>query len=487
MFCQNHFQHLLEYKLVFDVMRKIIHFILPGFFFFFLLLLLTSCAKQNDWLNAKREKSDVVPSNLSDFQALLDNTILMNSGYPGIGLAGSDNFYIPDDAFLSINEVNKNLYVWNKEIYVEPNPRDYTAGYGIIANANSVIDGLQQLNPNDNAAEYNHINGQALYYRAVIFYEMAGLFCKPYIKSTAANDLGICLRRTSNVFHIEPRSSIQQTYEQIVQDLLRAIPALPVTPIYRTRPSKPAAFAMLARTYLLMEDYGQAERYADSTLSYFDELLDFNGGEITLSKPFRFPDFAQGNREVIFYATSIGYAGTTPSEIFNVAFVDSNLYRSYEPDDLRKVYFYDLVEQDKARFRGTYTGNDRNFSGIACNEVYFIRAESNARLGEIENAVEDLNKVLRKRFKQGTYTDFASSDASIVLRKVLEERRKEFPFTGQIRWQDLRRLNSDPRFAKTLVRKLHGVTYQLNPNDRKYVYPLPPTEVNKGGIVQNER
>jgi starch-binding outer membrane protein, SusD/RagB family len=68
---------------------------------------------------------------------------------------------------------------------------------------------------------------------------------------------------------------------------------------------------------------------------------------------------------------------------------------------------------------------------------------------------------------------------------ILQERRKELPFTADVRWEDLRRLNKDPNFQKTIVRVLNGTTYTLPPNDPKYVLPIPENEVQLSGLQQN--
>jgi hypothetical protein len=71
--------------------------------------------------------------------------------------------------------------------------------------------------------------------------------------------------------------------------------------------------------------------------------------------------------------------------------------------------------------------------------------------------------------------------------KIITERRKELPFTGSARWEDLRRLNKDPQFAKTLIRQLNGQNYTLAPNDPKYTLPIPDIEIKLSGIQQNLR
>ena len=79
--------------------------------------------------------------------------------------------------------------------------------------------------------------------------------------------------------------------------------------------------------------------------------------------------------------------------------------------------------------------------------------------------------------------DTGNSD---VLRSVLQERRRELAFRG-LRWSDLRRLNRDPRFAKTLTRELNGQTYRLEPKSNRYAYPIPINEVLNNNMEQNPR
>ncbi|WP_343701386.1 RagB/SusD family nutrient uptake outer membrane protein [Chitinophaga sp.] len=454
--------------------------IVVAFFFF-------GCTKQNEWLDAKRQESDVVPTTLEDFQAILNNTILMNSSYPSIGLLGCDNYYYADETINSLNSISKNSYFWNKEIFEGQNSSDYSNSYNIIAAANIILERLEPERFPNNQVEVNNIKGQALFFRAMIFSELASAFCKPYIRSTATTDLGICMRLKSDIYHIEPRSTVQKTYEQITEDLKKAADLLSVASLYKNRPIKPAAFALLARIYLLMDDYALAKNYADSSLHYSNKLLDFNSGEVTLARPYRFPAFTETNSEILFYATGVGHVAIVPDEAFNLSQVDSLLYKSYDDNDLRRTYYYNRDASNRIKFRGTYAGAGKIFSGLATNEVYFIRAECNARIGNLELALKDLNKVLMNRYKQGSYVDFFTNDEEALLKKILEERRKEFPFTGQIRWQDLRRLNRDARFATTLYRKSFGMTYELLPNDRKYIYPLPQREIDESGVQQNER
>src|SRR5258708_17108525 len=121
---------------------------------------------------------------------------------------------------------------------------------------------------------YNQVKGSALFYRAFAFHQLAQLYCLPY-SSTAGIDLGIVLRLTSNITAPSIRSTVQQTYTQIINDLKQAAILLPGLTLYPTRPTKTAAFGALARTYLSMRDYSNAAIYADSCLKRDSTLLDY--------------------------------------------------------------------------------------------------------------------------------------------------------------------------------------------------------------------
>ena len=159
-----------------------------------------------------------------------------------------------------------------------------------------------------------------------------------------------------------------------------------------------------------------------------------------------------------------------------LSLVDSNLYKSYDQYDLRKEAFYETRPGGETYFQGSYKGDFRYFGGIAFDEIYLILAECNARLGQISEGLNVLNKLLEKRWVDGQFTPFTANNETEALTLILEHRRKELAFRGT-RWSDLRRLNKDPRFAVTQTRVMQGITYTLEPNSPRYVLPTPPREL----------
>ena len=315
----------------------------------------------------------------------------------------------------------------------------------------------------------------------MVFHEIAAEFSLPY----AAENLqkpGIIIPTETDVNVSTKRSNIQDTYQKIISDLEEATNMLPDVSGQQTRPSKLAVYALLARIYLSMGDYTKAYQYADNALKQYSVLLDYN--TISATPAFPFPTYQQKHPEIIFYASAVTY-GSFLSTRMQAA---KELFDRYQANDLRRSLFYRSTATDNF-FRGYYTGvNASIFAGLATNEVYLIRAEAAARTNLIAGAMSDLNTLLRKRWKNGTpYTDLTASNETDALRQILIEKRKELPFTGTVRWQDLRRLNMDSRFAMTLTRDHNGTLYSIGPQDKRYVYPIPDTEILLNDVEQNER
>jgi hypothetical protein len=98
--------------------------------------------------------------------------------------------------------------------------------------------------------------------------------------------------------------------------------------------------------------------------------------------------------------------------------------------------------------------------------------------------MNDLNTLLIKRWKSGTFKPLDSNTAEEALKKVLEERRKELLYR-MLRWMDLKRLNKEQQFQKSLKRILNNEEYTLLPNDPKYALPIPERVIELSGMQQN--
>ncbi len=439
-------------------------------------VLSTSCEKK--WLDEKPNTALFVPGTLSDCQILLDNNTRLNLREPEIGEIGADNYFKLYANWQTAQEAERNMYIWNPEIFgVEPSP-EWRNEYEKIYYANAILETVEKIEKTtENTEQWNAIKGAALFFRALGHYNLVSLFAKPYDAATASGDLGIPIKTSADVNQASSRGNIQGVYDLIITDLAEAKNLLPVTVVAKTRPSKAGAQGLLADVYLTMGNYDKALENADQALGIQSTLLNYNTLNVASNSPF--PRF---NSEVIYHAVQITYGILT----LGTGYIDTLLYQSYVANDLRKILFFRNRTVGYS-FKGSYNQSGVSlFSGIATDELYLIRAECNARKGNASAAMNDLNTLLRTRWVTGTYTDMTASSPTEALSKILVERRKELAFRGR-RWNDLRRLNKDPNFAITLKRILNGQTYTLPPNDLRYVYPIPNEEITRSGIEQNPR
>lgn len=438
--------------------------------------LLLSC---EEYLDAKPDKKTIVPSTLSDVNALLDYPVLATASVIAEGC--TDNMYLLETNWNAISALrDRNMYVW-ENTDLDGDAGIWSGKYNHVFVCNVALDALAKITPGNNeVSEWQRLKGSALFLRSYGFFELLQLFAKPYQPSTAATDLGIPLKLNPDINEQVKRESLQKCYEQLIADMEMAIELLPINSSVATRPNQKSAYALLARIYLNMGDDVNAKRCADASLALYDELLDYNGINSAATAP-----FAKFNKEVIFHCTGIGVL-LNP----NTCRVDTLLYDSYGSNDLRKAAFFRVNGPKNYTFKGSYDGTVSSavFAGFTTAELYLISAECAARLGFKEEALAALNKLLKNRWKQsaGTFVPLAAADAETALELVLSERRKELVFRG-MRWNDLRRLNLEPKFATTLQRKLGTAIYVLSPNSGAYVFPIPYDVVQLSGITQNER
>lgn len=445
---------------------------------FIISLIFVCCfAACKKYLDLKPDKQLAVPSSLVDLQALLDNSNMYQFATGG-GEASTDNYYLTTSGWMGMSgENDRNIYIWEKEIVFDAFPNIWSAPYVAVNRANIVLAAIDEISfPVSDSSSWKSIKGAAFFHRARCFLSVLLAWSKAYDESTAASDLGIPLRLNTDMNELSVRSSVLQSYQQVIEDLKQAIRLLPVATMHPLRPNRIAAYGLLARTYLAMRNYPLAGLYADSCLQIPHTLLDYNS--LNAAANFPVPQF---NSEVLFHA-----AGTLTPLNPSRAKIDSMLYRSYATDDLRKTVFFKNNNDGTFAFKGSYDASTGIFAGIALDEMYLIRAECLARAGNKDAALSDLNTLIKKRWKNTvTYPVITAADAVEALNKILIERRKEL-LMRDLRWMDIKRLNKEAANI-TLRRIVNGVNYDLPPNDPRFALPIPAYVIEMTGMQQNPR
>ncbi|MGE9313201.1 RagB/SusD family nutrient uptake outer membrane protein [Niabella sp. CJ426] len=441
----------------------------------------SSCKK---YLDKKPSNGIATPESIDDLQALLDDaTLVMNqNATPSFGETSADDYFVLPAYYKTTAVNNQHFYIWQPYEYNYPN--DWSRSYTVIYNANYCLDMLGKQEVSDkNKARWNNVYGSAKFYRAYYYLQLAFVYTKAYDAATSKTDEGIVLRESSDFNIPSKRANVEDTYKQIVEDTREAINYLPDLPVHVFRPSKAAAYGLLARTFLSMRIYDSAYRYANLCLQLKNDLMDFNADADVLAFTTTYP-IKKFNKETIFYTEMYTGFNSYPMVLTTRSKIDSLLYQSFDANDLRKKAWF-LLSDGYYRFRGTYSQTSIPFTGLATDEMYLIRAECMARKGDdaLSGAINDLNILLQKRFVKAAFVPYASTSKTDVLNKILDERRKELLFRA-IRWSDIKRLNKEGRNIM-LQREVGGKIYSLQANSNYYALPLPYDIVTLTGIKQN--
>lgn len=268
-----------------------------------------------------------------------------------------------------------------------------------------------------------------------------------------------------------PRNTVSEVYAQIIEDLTFSSVYLPSAG-NKTRATKYAAKALLARVFLYKGDYEQAVAMATEVIEDGNATLLTNYAEIfgddessesifeiffsqmerNRIAEYNFPQSLNGRREV------------EPSQ---------DLLDAYETNDTRFTASIDFdgTKAYAIKYDDLSLGAD-NVIVVRLAELYLIRAEANANLNGDINAIKvDIN-IIRQR--AGLNSTNASTYPQL-LAAIDKERRVEFAFEGQ-RWFDLVRTG-------TAVEVLPNVT-----SANQTLFPIPLNEIttnNNPGMIQN--
>lgn len=460
----------------------------------FPLLLLTamlvSCQK---YVDIKKSSTQSFLETASDCQLLFDNYTVFNSGDPYDGQISADEYYLDELTYSSdpVSIEDRNIYTW-RNTAIRAGSEQWVTAYHKIYEANLIMETVDKLAGKEQPAVLNNLRGTALFFRGYALWNLAQLYAKPYGTATV-QEPGLPVHLVSDINNITGRGTLQETYDRIIKDLQESATLINATSNLASRPDKAAAYAMLARAYLSMENYPAALTAATAALTLSPDLIDYNTLQNGSGNLFS----ARYNKEVIFQSVMTRTTILNPGSMFfdQFAKIPSSFIAAYADNDLRKTLFFkenfDIDTEEPAgtyRFAGNYepTASSVLFTGLAADELYLIRAECYARANNTTSAMADLNTLLRTRWVTGTFTDLTAVTAVDALTKILTERRKELIMRGQ-RWTDLRRLNKDSRFAVTLTRTGGGTTFSLPPNDSRYTLLIPQEVITNSTLPQNQR
>ncbi|TRZ41878.1 RagB/SusD family nutrient uptake outer membrane protein [Robertkochia solimangrovi] len=487
--------------------------------------LLVSC---NDFLDeAPSVTRNAAIQTAADIEALLNNYSSFNEESNLAAIYGHDDFALPINLYdrsprIFTMSLIQNM-TWDIDNIVLQNNNFWNSEYTKIFTANVILESIDEVDATD--AERTQLSSEAHFIRAYSYFQLVNTFCMPYNLANAG-ELGLPLKTLPNYEQSLDRNNLGQTYDFIEDDIQIALDLdVDIDPsdqkIYRANTA--AVNALAARFYLAKQDYEQALQYAEIAIANHPGLLDYNTDmRYGMSESYVLDSGTSSEQTVEVEYPYTHDNQTDPSDRLNWKeymyfrtlyngswwFVPSQeLLDLYDHEnDLR--YRYHMVEGYSYN-RGmtnpslAYPGyvffyKSHLPNGPTIAEMYLLKAECQARTGDLSGALETINILYMHRTLPGTPL-LSASGAEDVLSVVLEERRREMPFTQ--RFFDIKRFSVNETTSDDVVleRTFYPYTatgvstgeplmiYELPLGSRRYAVPIPAEEIqsSQGQIEQN--
>lgn len=382
-----------------------------------------------------------------------------------------------------------------------------TAYFG-VNQANLILDNIGNITFADaDTARRNQLQGQAYFLRALLYHDLMRIYAyDPGAEVASQNRGGVPLLLVGvadqSQIQLPARAPIADVYKQIYSDLQNAIAVFgrstasnPAAPAYGNRQ---AAQALFSRVALYNRDYATAVKYATDAIAGSVKLSDnasYIGGwraprnpESLFEVQFTTPENIGVNTSLqTTYTTLVrvgdrsttgGFGDLVPTTAF-IADLEAEKGAAGQVLDIRRQ-LYELgttgrgpafIECTKFLGKNGIINLD-NVPVIRISEVYLNRAEANAQLGNVTEALTDLNAI-RTRSGLPARTDL-TGDALVA--EILRQARLEFGFEGH-RWFDLKRRGQNVVKAAA---QGGGLTY----GDFRYLAPIPVNELSTNKNIQ---
>ena len=421
------------------------------------------------------------------------------------------------------------FYAWIMQTNDSDVEAVWYSDYSIIGSVNYIIDTYNRLLENNTALTdeekeilANYI-AEAHMTRAMAYWDLVTKFCVAYDAATAAQEYGLPLQLeyapTSDSSKYPGRSSLEETYQQILADLEKAAGITTNGSRNSNYWTVDAVNAMRARVYLNMKDYENAGTIAQQLINKGTYQLVQNESEM---QSMWFSDISNENIFVVAATlldppTSTGSYfiydnekgdGSTPNPQYIPSQSLLDLYGATDEEKAKDLRYNAYFQQRDVTVEGVGTrplmlfwkwaGNPALRSGAQLNyrsagkpfrlaEQYLIAAESAAQLGNPSTALKYLNDLRRTRIAD--YTDLPA--ATDVMKAVKEEWSREFVGEGfrminMKRWTDavVRGASQDSEMTKP-GDNYDGLTKQIT--DSRCIWPIPKTEIDANPQIKGQQ
>ena len=444
------------------------------------LMALTFClASCDDYLNIKPKKQEI-PSTLEDYISFFNEEYMLYTAhvYPNMSISMLlGEYYYAYINYYSETDLDYIVYYWTDgDRYAHQTySSDFAYCYRGIAVANQIIDGAKRAEDCDEADRQSAI-ASARILRVMKLYHACQMYADAYNPDTAADKLSIPLILSSEADASYTQPSLKDLYEFFITELSQAVEceSLPDNGATILTPGKGAGYAMLARIYLTIWDYENALKAAEKALAINNALFDW-----TKYYADNYNDYFENWTYTKMLPSAMEYDfcenyyfghGTMSSATW-IHHMPTPAGETFEPGDC----FFKCNWILEPWYGGTYyhatSSGFYNFGGLRSVEQYFIKAECQARLGDLSNACITLNSVREKLIDPEIYTPFNSNSIDETVMKIRDQKHSTLMGTV-IPFADAKRFNSEGKYPVIPKKIINGEVRYLQPSDRLWIFPF---------------
>jgi hypothetical protein len=379
------------------------------------------------------------------------------------------------------------------------------AVYASVNVINVFMDGLKtnwdggKLTGKITQDEYNQFMSEALTLRAMCYFDLLRMYCKPFVLDAGAGP-GVPLRlkaEKSAAGNDLARSSVAEVYTQILADLNAAEPnavtSYSTDLLNTTRVHKNTIIALKMRVYLGKGDWANVVTESAKIVSGSAPFVAPSGVANALSASYAaIWASPYTTKESIFSMpmTTTNTPGTqnglphyfaSPSSESYYLLATSPVYVAMAATDVRKTGLIAVGTQYFLSKWTDYTTLTNYPPVIRYAEVLLSRAEALVRQGGAvtQGAVDLLNAVRVRSYPTGAYTLASFGSASAFYTAVLQERNFEFLGEG-IRAFDIMRL------GQAIPAKdggNMGAVQSIPTSSVGYMWPIPANELSLNKLM----
>lgn len=400
------------------------------------------------------------------------------------------------------------LYTFGHEVNSGTCSGFWTQGYNIIMQLNNLIANIEALEAEGTEEDFNDAKGQALTYRAMVYFDLVRLYGEPYNENSSAYGVPDVVKVLDAMDQVG-RASVAQNYTTILADLKAAESII--------GKSKNDGFinyygnkALQARVYLSMENFAEALAAAEVVInSGVYDLYENDEWVESWTKEYQSESIFEiginddsnlsGSSLGAYYAAQADYGSCLGYFMASDYFMER---LGEDMDDVRWGVMKDDKTQDTRnstedrlgccyKYLGSVdqAGDNPDQNAAACNikvirlsEMYLVASEAAFHNGNKAEAAEYLNAI-RKRSPNLE----PATDATVSLEMILNEKSKELYGEGHRFW-DMIRNNLEIKFNDEFP--------GINPIDRpgtidrthfRTILPIFQSEINANPTLESQQ